>query len=629
MPPTAVWQPTLGALPLAEGPEGRCRFRVWAPRASRVEVELLGSSGTAEPRRAPLEPGGEGTFEAVVEGAGPGTRYRYRLEGPEGDASLPDPASRLQPEGVHGPSQVVGREFPWTDAGWSGLDPGDYVFYELHVGTFTPAGTFDAAIGELDRLRDLGVTAVELMPVSQFPGRRNWGYDGVFPYAVQESYGGPEGLKRFVDACHARALAVVLDVVYNHLGPEGNVLPSYGPYFTGRYHTPWGDALNFDGPESDPVRRFFLESALSWIADFHVDALRLDAVHAIIDLSERPFLQELGTALHELGEALGRRVHAFPESDINTLFFLRPAERGGCGLDAQWTDDFHHALHALLTGERSGYYADFGSLAQMARALSEGWVYQGEHSPHRRRRHGVPAAELGAERHVVFAQNHDQTGNRMLGDRLPALVPFEGLKLAASLVLLSPFLPLLFMGEEWGEPAPFLYFVDHQDPDLVRAVREGRRAEFAAFGWRAEPPDPGAEATFERSRIDPSLRERGEHGALYELYRELLRLRRSHPALAHRSKRDLGVNALDDARVLALHRWTREGSEAVALFHFGEGDAPVEVPELPVPAGRWRRVLDTAEERWAGPGSAIPEEVESTGRVSLRLAGRSAVLLAR
>ncbi|PYQ59477.1 MAG: malto-oligosyltrehalose trehalohydrolase [Acidobacteria bacterium] len=546
------WRPTCGAIHLENN---RCRFRVWAPRAEQVEVNLCGS------RLVPLESGEHGWFEATVEGVPPGMRYLYRLDGGE---ERPDPASRCQPDGVHGRSLVVDRRFAWSDRDWKGIPLGQYIFYELHVGTFTPEGTFDAVIPHLDRLVDLGITAVELMPVAQFPGERNWGYDGVFPYAVQNSYGGPEGLKRLVDAAHARGLAVVLDVVYNHLGPEGNYLADFGPYFTERYKTPWGPALNFDGPESDAVRRFFLESALQWIADFHVDGLRLDAVHAIADASERPFLQELGAEVEALTGRLGRQVHVFPESDLNTLFFLRAHEHGGCGCDAQWTDDFHHSLHTLLTGERTGYYRDFGALDQMAKAIAGGFVYTGQYSPYRRRRHGVPADEMEGQRHVVCSQNHDQTGNRINGERLAVLVDFESLKLAAGAVILSPFLPLLFMGEDYGETAPFLYFVSHSDPDLIQAVRAGRKEEFAAFGWREEPPDPQAEETFERSRLRQDLLTEGRHAVLHDFYKELIRLRKSVPALARLSKREVEVTMLEGDEVILVKR---EGEVGVA-FNF-------------------------------------------------------------
>jgi maltooligosyltrehalose trehalohydrolase len=399
-------------------------------------------------------------------------------------------------------------------------------------------------------------------------------------------------LKRLVDECHARGLAVVLDVVYNHLGPEGNYLGEFGPYFTARYKTPWGLALNFDGPESDAVRRYFIENALQWIADFHVDGLRLDAVHVIADNSERPFLQELGAEVKALAERLGRRVHIFPESDLNTLTFLRSREEGGCGLDAQWTDDFHHCLHTLLTGERSGYYQDFGAVEQMAKSMAGGFVYTGQYSPFRRRRHGVSAEGLAGSRHVVCIQNHDQTGNRMLGERIASLVDFESRKLAAGAVILSPFLPLLFMGEEYGETTPFLYFVSHSDADLVEAVRNGRREEFAAFGWKEEPPDPQSEETFERSRLNHQLREEGEHAALHAFYQELIRLRKTVPALADLSKEKVEARVEDGAIVV------RRGEGAFLAFNFTG-----EERELRLPGGKWERVLDSADERWGGPGS--------------------------
>ncbi|MDP3937490.1 MAG: malto-oligosyltrehalose trehalohydrolase [Deltaproteobacteria bacterium] len=584
---------TLGAL--HEG-SGRTSFRLWAPSAERVEVVFE----HPEPRAVALAAAAHGYHQGVIEEAPPGSRYRYRLDG---DRERPDPASRLQPEGVHGPSGVDDRAFAWTDVAWGGLPLADYLLYELHVGVFTPQGTFDAVIPRLDALRDLGVTAIELMPVAQFPGARNWGYDGVFPFAAQNSYGGPAGLRRLVDACHARGMAVVLDVVYNHLGPDGNYLGEYGPYFTDRYETPWGRALNFDGPLSDEVRRYFIENALYWAGDCHIDALRLDAIHGICDFSAEPFLRELGDAVHDYGKACGREVLLIAESDLNDSRVIRPREAGGLGLDAQWSDDFHHALHALLTGETAGYYEDFGETAHLERALRERFVYNGRHSIYRKRRHGNPARDLPPRQFVVFAQNHDQIGNRMHGDRLGTLVSFEGLKLAAATVLLSPYVPLLFMGEEYGDPAPFLYFVSHGDPALVEAVRAGRRAEFAAFAWAGEAPDPQAESTFERSRPDPALRGKEPHKTLLAFYKRLIELRRALPALAPGAEGALEARARDPERLLTMRRWG--GGDAVtAFFHFGRAAAslPLEVPE-----GRWRKILDSADPAWRGGGSALPE----------------------
>ncbi|MBX6363410.1 MAG: malto-oligosyltrehalose trehalohydrolase, partial [Gemmatimonadetes bacterium] len=477
-----AFRPALGAIPLGGG---RCRFRVWAPAAGTVTLHLLGLVD----RVLPMPAADRGYFEIEVDDAPPGTPYAYRLDD---GGDLPDPASRWQPQGVHAPSAVADAAFPWTDGAYTPPRLADYVIYELHVGAFTPDGTFEAVIPHLERLRDLGVTAIELMPVAQFPGERNWGYDGVFPFAPQSSYGGPAGLRRLVDAAHGLGLAVVLDVVYNHVGPEGNYFGRFGPYFNPAYRTPWGGAINFDGPGSDEVRRYYIENALYWIADFHIDALRLDAVHAIVDLSARPFLAALGRAVHGLAARLGRPAYLIAESDLNDPRLVTPVEDGGYGLDAQWADDFHHALHALLTGERGGYYQDYGTVEDLARAFRTGFVYTGQYSRYRGRRHGARPVSIPAERFVVFAQNHDQIGNRALAERLSSLVPFEGLKLAAATVLLSPFLPLLFMGEEYGETAPFLYFVSHTDPALIEAVRRGRKAEVAPLGGATPAPPPPA-----------------------------------------------------------------------------------------------------------------------------------------
>ena len=595
----------LGATYLGGGLGG---FLVWAPLISRVEVHIL----SPEERIVPLEKVSRGYHYGVVPGVKPGTRYFYRLDG---NTERPDPASKFQPEGVHGPSQVIDPHFVWEELHWSGIPLSHYVLYELHVGTFTAQGTFDAIVPHLDELKDLGITAIELMPVAQFPGERNWGYDGVYPFAVQNSYGGPEGLKRLIDACHQRGLAVTLDVVYNHLGPEGNYLHDFGPYFTDRYHTPWGAAINFDGPDSDEVRRFFIENALSWVTEFRLDALRLDAVHGIFDFSALHFLQELAAAVHEQAERLNRRIYVIAESDLNDVRLVRPPELGGYGLDAQWNDDFHHALHTLLTGERTGYYEDFGRLQDLAKAFAEGFVYSGAYSPARRRRHGNTSKDLAARRFVVCAQNHDQVGNRLKGDRLSALVSFEGLKLAAAVVLLSPFIPLLFMGEEYGETAPFPYFVSHSDPDLIEVVRRGRREEFACLQGSDEPPDPQAEATRQSAILDHSLRHQGKHRILYELYKELIKLRNETRAGVGLSKDRLEVVCLERESTLVVRRWGRE-AQVAAIFHFGDTAVSVNVP---LPHGRWLKRLASGEERWHGPGPDLPTVLHSDGKVSVTL----------
>jgi maltooligosyltrehalose trehalohydrolase len=544
-PPPATLQ--LGAEAL---PQGGVRFLVWAPLVERVEVVDAEGAVLAE-----LAPQGQGYHAGVIPDAAPGVRYRYRLHrAGEDPVDRSDPASRWQPDGLHGPSAVDDPAFAWTDDTWRNRPMREQVLYELHVGTFTPEGTFDAIVDRLDDLRELGITAIELMPIWQFPGERNWGYDGVLPYAVQHSYGGPAGLRRLVDAAHAHGIAVILDVVYNHYGPEGNHLPDFGPYLTDAYDTPWGQAVNVDGPHSDEVRRYVVENAVRWVRDFHVDGLRLDAVHAIIDRSAVHLLEELATAVHAEAERLGRTVHLIAESDLADPRLVRSPEVGGYGLDAQWLDDVHHALHTAVTGERDGYFGDYEGFPDLARALRDRFVYAGRYSPHRERRVGRPARDLPYERFVACTQNHDQVGNRMMGERRSVLVPFETLKLAAGTLVLLPFTPMLWMGQEYGEESPFQYFVSHTEPDLIEAVRTGRRREFAYFAKDGlEAPDPQAVETFERSKLDWDLREVGQHATIRALYGELFRLRREVPALAGPDA-DEAVPTLHAAETLSFHR---------------------------------------------------------------------------
>jgi maltooligosyltrehalose trehalohydrolase len=595
---------------------GTCRFTVWAPFRKSVTVRIL----SAGDRLVPMERDARGNWQAHVEDAGPGTRYLFRLDG---ETERPDPASHFQPENVHGPSAVIDHAaFHWGDDSWKGIPLPSMVMYELHIGTFTSEGTFDAAIPRLDNLRDLGVTAVELMPVAQFPGERNWGYDGVYPFAVQNSYGGPEGLKRFVNACHDRGLAAILDVVYNHLGPEGNYLRDFGPYFTDRYRTPWGQAINFDGPYSDDVRSYFIANALHWITQYHIDALRIDAIHGIFDCSARHFLQELGEIVHLHAQSVRREVYVIPESDLNDVRVIRPVEVGGYGLDAQWNDDFHHAIHTLLTGERTGYYEDFGKIDHLAKALREGFVYSGEYSSFRKRRHGSSSKDRPGHQFVVFSQNHDQVGNRMRGERLSMLAPFEALKLAAGAVLLAPNIPLLFMGEEYGEDTPFLYFVDHSDLGLIEAVRMGRKDEFKHFRWEGEPPDPQDERTFLASKINWVERGQGKHAVLLEFYRTLIKLRREVPALSELDRNRLAVSAVADSRVITLRQWNGLGtSHAYGIFNFETNDINITVS---APEGRWRKLVDSADKAWNGPGTMTPTVVHSGDGVTMR--GQSVAL---
>ncbi|MDH5695063.1 MAG: malto-oligosyltrehalose trehalohydrolase [Dehalococcoidia bacterium] len=604
---------SLGATYLGDS---RCQFYTWAPLAQKVDVHILAPLE----QFFPLEKEAGGYHGAVVDGVGPGSLYLYRLDGKK---ERPDPASRFQPQGVHGPSQIVDHYFPWEDEHWFSIPLQDYIIYEFHVGTFTSEGTFDAVISYLDELKELGITAVEIMPVAQFPGNRNWGYDGVYPFAVQDSYGGPDGLKSLVNACHLKGLAVILDVVYNHLGPEGNHLADFGPYFTDRYRAPWGVALNFDGPYSDDVRRFFIENALYWFTEFHIDALRLDALHAIPDMSPRPFLAELATSVQEGAGRLNRRAYLIGESAANDARLIQPREVGGYGLDAQWNDDFHHALHVLLTGEQTGYYQDFGQLRHLVKAFREGFVYSGEYSPYRQRRHGTSSSDIPAHRFVVFTQNHDQVGNRAEGERLSQLVSFEELKLAAGVVLLSPFIPLLFMGEEYAETAPFQYFVSHSDPSLLEAVRKGRQEEFSAFQWQTKPPDPQDEKTFLRAKLNHNLKHEGRHRVLLEFHKELIRLRRQIPALSNLDKDTLEVLGYEKQNLLFICRW-REDSEVTMVFNFNDAQMLV---ILPIAAGHWRKRLDSADEQWQGKGSTVPERLSSEGEITLSLVPRSFALL--
>jgi maltooligosyltrehalose trehalohydrolase len=588
----------------------RCSFMVWAKNASAVDVRLLGSSE----RIVPLANIGDGYFRAEVENVGPGTLYFYRLNHA---TERPDPASRFQPEGVHGPSQVVDQSFTWNDDYWFGLPLHEYVIYELHVGAYTEEGTFDAVIPHLGELSELGVTAIELMPVAQFPGERNWGYDGAYPFAVQNSYGGPAGLKRLVAACHKQDLAVILDVVYNHLGPEGNYLADFGPYFTARYKTPWGLALNLDGAGSDHVRRFLLENAQYWITEFHIDALRLDAADQILDQSPTHFLAELSMEIHELRKELNRQIFLFAESAANDVRYIKSRDLGGYSLDAQWNDEFHHALRALLTDERTGYYRDYGEFRQLVKAYTEGYVYSGQYSKYRDRRHGSSTRDIPAERFVVFSQNHDQVGNRALGRRLTELVSFEKLKLAAGAVLLSPFIPLLFMGEEYAEEARFQYFISHSDSELIEAVRKGRREEFAAFEWKFEPPDAQDQATFRRAKLNHQLRQVGRHRILREFYGELIRLRKTLRPLARLSKAHCEISAYENQHLMLMRRWK---GDQVSLIFYNFSDADISLAAA-IPAGDWRKIFDSAAPKWDGPGARLPEALQGGKEFSLSMSG--------
>ncbi|RUL85936.1 malto-oligosyltrehalose trehalohydrolase [Tautonia sociabilis] len=616
------WRPSFGAWP----EPGGVRFRVWAPTEPGASVVIQGDP----PRVEPLERFPDGTFGALVRGIGPGTRYKYRI----GSGDFPDPASRFQPEGVHGPSQVVDpADFRWSDRGWTGLTLDALTVYELHVGTFSPEGTFAGVRARLPYLRDLGVSAVELMPVADFPGDRNWGYDGAALFAPSRRYGRPDDLRQLVDEAHRLGLAVLLDVVYNHLGPSGCYLPVFSPFVFSETHTnPWGKSLNFDGPHNTLVRQFFIENALHWIHEYRFDGLRLDATHAIIDDSDRPFLADLAARVRE--SVADREVLVIAEDHRNLAQMIRPEGQGGWGLDAVWADDFHHIVRVALTGENEGYYQDFtGSMAELAACLNTGWLYTGQRSANRDEPRGSEPIGVPPRRMVVCTQNHDQIGNRAMGDRLHHDCDLASYRAATALLLCAPETPMLFQGQEWATRTPFQFFTDHE-PDLGRAVTEGRRQEFRHFAAFADPssrtriPDPQAEATFLASRLDWSEPDREPHASILRLFQTLLTLRRSEPSL-----RDCRIGSSRAAALgseaLLLRRDPECGPSLLLLLHLG-GPAEVSLAgrsELEgLDPSRCQLVLTTDDLPFAPDGR--PPTVSLVGDApTIRFEGPSAVLL--
>jgi maltooligosyltrehalose trehalohydrolase len=553
-------------------------FRVWAPNLNTVTLRLMRAGRAAED--IPMHREGQ-DFVATAE-ARAGDRYAYTLEGSQ---PVPDPVSRFLPEGVHGPTEIIDPSlFNWSDKGWRGLPLEDYIIYELHVGTFTTQGTLDSAIDKLPYLKDLGVTAIEIMPVAATPGSRNWGYDGVSPYAVQANYGGPCALRRFVDAAHGLGLAAILDVVYNHLGPEGNYLPVFGPYFTAHHKTPWGDAINYDDAGCENVRRYVVENALFWIREYHIDGLRLDAIQTIKDDSPKHILAEIQETVQALAAELKRTVVVIAETDENDSRYIQ-APPTGYGLNAVWSDDFHHAIHGLLTGERTGYYQDFGKPEQIAKALRDGYVFQGEHFGFWNAPRGTSAKNVPLPANVICIQNHDQVGNRAKGERLTTLVPRGARKMAAALLLLAPHTPLLFMGQEYDEPAPFQFFADFGDPELKKAVSNGRRSEFNDFDF-SEVPDPEAPQTFERSKL--TWPDGAENRAMLEWYRKLLGLRREHVLGRHRRAEVRYDNGVLTMKVPA----SKPGLMVECTLQS-------DVPLPPSPVSGWKQVLDNDEDGYA------------------------------
>jgi len=587
-----------------------CRFAVWAPLKKKVEVIFDDDRNTLE-----LEKNSEGIWSGVTEDVDPGTLYKFRVDG---ESSFPDPASRYQPLGVHGFSAVYADNFRWDDATWKGNALENLIIYELHVGTFSKEGTFEGVISKLDYLKELGVNAIEIMPVAQFPGDRNWGYDGVFPFAVQNSYGGPEGLKHLVNEAHRRNITVVLDVVYNHLGPEGNYLGEFAPYFTDKYKTFWGKAINFDDAYCDGARSYFLQNALMWLDEFRIDGLRLDAVHAIWDFSARHFVEELASRVRDLEARTGRKKILIAEFDLNNPRYINSTAIGGYGLDGQWIDEFHHSLHSLATGEVNGYYEDFGTINHLVKALKHSYVYTGEYSVHRKKNFGVPPIHNSYGQFVVFSQNHDQVGNRMLGDRPTLQMDFESLKLCAAVVLLAPQTPMLFMGEEYGERNPFLYFISHSDADLIKMVQNGRKQEFSYFSWKAEPPDPQAEETFMKSKISWEPRDNAQL-KLFSFYKELIRLRKERVACQGKNHDSVKVYYEEEARIIGLLR-THKNDELFIIFNFDNAVVPYEFPDNITCR---RKIIDSSSVKWGGNGEIAVDEVRNN---SIMLNPRSTVI---
>jgi maltooligosyltrehalose trehalohydrolase len=587
--------------------DGAAEFRVWAPNLSSLAIRILGE----RPRTVPMTRSSEfqdGEFVATVPNIPEGTDYFYVLEG---DRERPDPVSRWQPRGVHGPSRIVNPAlFHWSDQDWAGIPLKDFITYELHIGTFTREGTFESAIPIIPYLCDLGVTAIEIMPVAEVPGDRNWGYDGASLYAPQSSYGGPIGLKKLIDACHRNGLAVVLDVVYNHLGPEGNYLPEFAPCFTDAYHTPWGRAINYDGPGSDGVRRFIIENALYWLTEYHVDALRLDAIHGIYDFGARHLLDELSNAFQNQARQLKRHAWLIAESDLDDVRIINPRSRGGYALDAQWHDDFHHALYTLLTPEREGFLQDFGALSDLSKSICDGFVFDWKYSRYRSRHHGNSSKDRPGEQFVGFVQNHDQIANTSRGSRLASLVPPAAAKLAAVLTLCSPFLPLLFMGEEYAETYPFFYFTSFEDLNLATAVREGRKRELGSHYSESEFADPQAPSTFERSKLDWSKPAISPHAEMLRLYRDLISLRKQHPGLGNCRKDLTGIQFDEHKKRLVMKRTDPAAGAVLLVCNFSDGSQSIPVAADSQP---WRLVLWTGDATYGGSGNARPAETVAPG----------------
>jgi len=583
--------------------DGKCVFTVWAPLKEKVILKIIYPNEVLHSMQCDAW----GYWTVVLDNIEVGTRYVYLLDD---TLERPDPASVSQPDGVHGASEVFYADFNWSDSEWKGKSLDEIIIYEIHTGAFTVAGTFDAITDKLDYLNDLGINAIELMPIAQFPGECNWGYDGVYPFAIHSCYGDISSFKKLVDAAHNRGIAVILDVVYNHMGPDGSYLCDFAPYFTDRYKTPWGDALNFDGPYCDGVRNYFIQNAIRWLDEFHIDGLRMDAVHAMWDYSAVHIMQELSEHVRALETQTGRKKILIAELDLNNTRYINPKEKGGYGLDGQWIDEFHHALHSLLTGETDGYYSDFGALEHLEKAFKNTYVYNGTYSPHRKKFFGMQVEDNPYSQFVVFSQNHDHIGNRPVGDRLSTNISFEALKLGAAVVLLSPYVPLIFMGEEYGEKNPFLYFVDHQDETLAKNVSEGRKKEFSYFDFKDDYPDPQDKDVFMRSKLSWEYSEGSENGILHTLYKHLILFRKSHPCLINKGRDSIQVQRIGE-NILIIDR-IHNAHHIRIFFNFGKENQCVYNQGF-----QYKKVLDTSDVIWHGSGGSAPAHIETNTSVSL------------
>ncbi|WP_069659894.1 malto-oligosyltrehalose trehalohydrolase [Arcticibacter eurypsychrophilus] len=593
--------------------QGIAEFSLWAPKATFVEISVI-----EKKIRLPLTETALGNWTIQTNQIKEGDLYQLILDR---KTERPDPASLSQTNGVHGSSKAINlNDFNWTDTNWQNTDLEFYIIYELHTGTFSLEGTFAAIEDKLEHLKQLGINAIEIMPVAQFPGERNWGYDGVAPYAVQNSYGGAYRLQHLVDCCHEKGIAVILDVVYNHIGPEGNYFNDFGYYFTSKYNTPWGEALNFDDAYCDAVRNYFKQNALMWFKDFHIDALRLDAVHAIKDFSPVHILREIKIAVDQLNLETGKKHYLIAEVDLNDTRFINPLAKQGYGMDAQWIDEFHHALRITAGEPATGYFADFKGISDLAKSYTDAYVYDGQYSLHRKKHFGVQADENSGKQFVVFSQNHDQTGNRMLGERTSQLHSPEMQRLLAGAVLTAPYLPLLFMGEEWSETNSFQYFVSHTDEQLAEAVREGRKKEFADFHLQGEAPDPMSMETFEHSKLQWNLLEDPLHQNMFKYYQALIHLRKHHSALRSLNRKQIEVTVNEGNNTLLVHRWQEE-RHILCLMNFSSTDQEIQLPLL---HKNWTTLIFSGDRQWNGH-LKIPKNY--TDQTMVVLPGQSLLIL--